>query len=114
MKTKRAISTHAHHRSAFIAAWKLRETKRITGSEIARQLGLKVRTVNSWLRTKRREGIAVHVQAPHVVAYRKAIRLWHKKKLSAWTIAKKLGLLAGLVRYWIKKEQVHEHRKSIG
>ena len=115
MKTKRVISPHSYHRDAYIEALKLRQTKRLTGSEIARRLGLSRETVCSWLRTKQREGVAVHVQAPYVAAYQKAIKLWHKENLSAYGIAKKLGLPDSLVRTWIRKEQEHaEHSKAIG
>ncbi len=112
MKNKRVISPHSYHRGAYIEALKLRQTKRLTGSEIARKLGLPRETVCSWLRVKRREGVAVHVQAPYVAAYQKAIRLWHKEKLSAYSIAKKLGLPDSLVRTWLRKEEKHEHSKQ--
>lgn len=86
-------------------------TKRLTGNEIARRLGLKSGTVNSWLRTEKRYG-AVHVQAHNVVEYRKALRLWHQsnKKLSAYEIARRVGAPESLVRTWIKKERDHEKR----
>ncbi len=107
MKTK--LPVPRHYRKAYLAAWKLRETQHLMGSEIARRLGLSATTVNIWLKTKQRTGAAVRVRAPHLIAYRKAMKLWRKEKLSGYTIAKKLGLPDSLVRSWIKKEQNHEH-----
>lgn len=111
---KRDFLPHPYHQDSYAEALKLREAKRLTGSEIARRLGLKRETVCSWLRAKRINSAAVHVQAPHVIVYRKAIKLWREEKLSAYAIAKKLGLPDSLVRTWIKKERYHEeHSKAI-
>ncbi len=108
MKIKRP---HSYNREAYIAAWKLRRTKRLTGSEIARRLGLPRETVCSWLRTVQRYG-AVRVQAHNAVEYKKALRLWRKEKdtLSVYAIARKVGAPESLVRTWLKKEQEHAER----
>ncbi len=113
MKTKRDIPTHESHRAAYLIAWKLRKTKRLTGSEIARRLGLAKETVCSWLRTGQRFG-AVRVQAHNTIEYKKFLRLWQNdnKTLSSYAMARKVGLPEGLVRQWIKKEKEHAERSK--
>ncbi len=100
------INVHSYHRDQYLEALRLRETKRLTGSEIARRLELKVKTVNHWLRRRQKDG-AVHVQAPYSGKYRKALKLWREEQMPAYSIAKELGLPDSLVRYWLRQEKKH-------
>ena len=162
MKIKRDIPTHSYHRDAYIAAWKLRKTTRLSGAKIARRLGVKVETVNLWLRAKwhkrntltqpqpyyrdafikalklrktkrlsgseiaRRLGLnkktvsmwlrdqknndAVRVHAGHIAKYQQALSLMHTENLTPQAIAQRIRVPYRLIRYWFKKEQEHAKR----
>jgi len=83
----------------------LRRREKLTGSEIARRLGLNRTTVYIWVRERRIYG-AVRVRAYHLNKYRRALSLRRDSGgiLSGAAIARRLHLYPRTVSYWLKKE----------
>lgn len=100
----RNIRAHLSHQSKYLEALRLRKCEALTGIEIARRIGMNPRTVRYWLQ-ETPSGDTVRVLAPHLNAYRLALRLRTKSKISAEKIAKRLGLCPRTVGYWFQKNE---------